>query len=146
MKKTENTTKNKGFRGLIDWVREHAILFLIIGGVLLMVMTLKTQSILVTDTEKQQYTIELNYSVFGYCVSANPMTDEAKPVAAEYMFFLGGIDDTVEKAATWISETTDSGVEVYVSGYPRGKTALTEHLCKMLGDAGIEAKEFEEKE
>lgn len=146
MKTTEKTIKNKGFQRLVDWVREHAILFLIIGGVLLMVLTLKTQSVLITDTKNQQYTVELQYSVFGYCVSANPMTDEAKPVAAECMFLLGGIDDTVQKAASWVSRTTQGGVEIYVSGYPRGKEKLTEHLCEMLAEQGITAKEFEEKE
>ena len=142
MKKTQ-TNEKKNF---IEWIRDHSILFLIIAGALLMVLTLKTQSVLVTDAKNQQYTVELNYSVFGYCVSANPMTDEAKPVAAEYMFLMGGIDSTVSKAATWISETTDGGVEVYVNGYPRGKTALTEHLCEILREQGIEAKEFEERE
>lgn len=146
MKTTEKTMKNKGCQRLVDWVREHAILFLIIGGVLLMVLTLKTQSVLITDTKNQQYTVELQYSVFGYCVSANPMTDEAKPVAAEYMFLLGNIDNTVGKAASWISDTTQGGVEIYVSGYPCGKETLTRHLCEMLTEQGILAKEFEEKE
>ena len=142
MKKKEITEK----KTVLEWIREHSILLLIIAGALLMVLTLKTQSVLVTDTKEQKYTIELNYSVFGYCVSANPMTDEAKPIAAEYIFVLGGIDNTVSKAAEWIHKNTDSGVEIYVNGYPRGKTALTEHLCEVLEQQGIDAKEFEEKE
>lgn len=142
MKKTETTEK----KTLMGWLRDHSILLLIIAGALLMVMTLKTQSVLITDAKEQKYTVELNYSIFGYCVSANPMNDEAKPIAAEYVFVAGGIDSTVSKAAKWISETTDGGVEIFVNGYPRGKEALTEHLCEVLAEQGIEAKEFEERE
>ena len=130
---------------VISWIREHGILFLIIAGILLLVMTLKTQTVLLTDEKNQEYTVELQYSVFGYCVSAHPMTDAAKPVAAEYIFVLGGIDDTVQKAASWIAKESGGGVEVFVTGYPKGKESLTEHLCQVLNDNGISAKELEQK-
>ena len=139
---TETTEK----KTILGWLREHSILLLVIVGALLMVLTLKTQTVLVTDTKEQKYTIEFNYSLFGYCVSANPMTDEAKPIAAAYMLVPGSIDNTVSKAAEWISENADSGVEIYVNGYPRNKTKLTEHLCEVLKEQGIDAKEFEKKE
>ncbi len=130
---------------VINWIREHSIVLLISAGVLLLVLTLKTQSVLLTDSKNQEYTLELQYSVFGYCVSAHPMTDAAKPVAAEYIFIMGGIDETVQKAASWIAKETDGGVEIYVHGYPRSNEKLTGHLCQMLQEKGISAKELEQK-
>ncbi len=130
---------------VINWFRQHSILLLITAGVLLLVMTLKTQSVLLTDSKNQEYTVELQYSVFGYCVSVHPMTDAAKPVAAEHIYILGGIDTTVQKAATWIADKTDGGVEIYVNGYPRNKESLTEHLCQMLKEKGMEARKLQQE-
>ena len=130
---------------VINWFRQHSVLLLITAGVLLLVMTLKTQSVLLTDSKTQEYTVELQYSVFGYCVSVHPMTDAAKPVAAEHIYILGNIDSTVQKAATWIADKTDGGVEVYVNGYPRNKDNLTEHLCQMLKEKGVEARKLQQE-
>lgn len=127
---------------VMNWIREHSVPLLITAGIILLVLTLKTQTVLLTDSTNREYTVELQYSLFGYCVSVHPMTEESKPVAAEHMYVLSGIDETVHKAAQWISQKTEGGVEVYVSGYPRGKDALTEHLCQMLQDMGISAKEL----
>lgn len=127
---------------VMNWIREHSVVLLITAGIILLVLTLKTQTVLLTDSTNREYTVEMQYSLFGYCVSVHPMTEESKPLAAEHMYLLGGIDETVQKAAEWLAQKTDGGVEVYVSGYPRGKDALTEHLCQMLENSGIAAKEL----
>ena len=126
------------------WCRKHIYLFIVIGGVLLLVLTLKTQTVLVTDTSRE-CTVQLEYSVFGYCVSAVPMTDNAHKIATEYTFFLGGMDDTVEKTALWINEQTGkNGVELYVSGYPRSASKLIERYKERLAKLGVKAERFEQ--
>ena len=126
-----------------SWWKKNFSMILIIGGILLIVLSVKTQTVLLTD-EKQECTVQLEYTVFGYCISATPMTDSAKDIATEHIFFLGGMDGTVRTAAAWINEHTGGqGVKVYTSGYPRGNTKLNRHICDMLAADGIKAQRFE---
>lgn len=135
----EKTKEKKTF---ISWIKDHLYVIMVWLGVILIVLTLKTQTIILTDVDDQQYTVELQYSVFGYCVSAVPMTDDAQAIAADHMFLFGGTDNTVLKAASWISEKTDSDISVYVSGYPRNTDKLTAHIVQLLSEAGITAQEL----
>lgn len=138
-------TKSVGLGKIKDWIIKHVHLLLVIGGILLIVLSLKTQTILITDMKSEEYTIELQYSVFGYCVSAIPMTESAQPIAADHMFLLDGIDESVEKAASWIAEKTEGGVEIYVHGYPRNSKRLLTHLIEELEACNIKAIELEAK-
>ena len=138
MKKSEQTEKKTFF----SWVRDHAHVLMVFAGIILIIMSLKTQTVLITDSKSEQYTVELQYSVFGYCVSAVPMTEQAQPIAADHMFLMGSIDSTVQKAASWIYEKTGEGVSVYVSGYPRNNDKLTEHIFELLEQQSIPAKEI----
>ncbi len=133
----------KAFVKVIDWIKGHVPLLLVLGGIILLLCTLKTQTVLLTDAKTEQYSIELRYSVFGYCVSAMPMTSEAQPIAADHMFLLDGIDESVEKVATWIAEKGDSGVKIYTNGYPRKNDDLIAHLIEMLAARGIDAEKLE---
>ncbi len=145
MKKTKQQTQQSGIRKLWQWVLNHTQILLIILGAALILCTLKTQTILITDAKSQQYTVELQYSLFGYCVSAIPMNEAAQPIAADHMFLLDGIDESVDKAAGWIAEKTDGGVEIYVSGYPRNNDKLLSHLIDHLKQQDIDAVKLEEK-
>ncbi|MBR5783263.1 MAG: hypothetical protein IKY33_03450 [Clostridia bacterium] len=126
-------------KNIFSWLKKHIYVLMIFIGVLFIVLSLKTQTVLITDTESEQYTIELQYSVFGYCVSAVPMTTQAQPIAADYIFLLDGVDESVTKTASWIYEKTGDGVSVYVSGYPRNNTKLLEHIQRLLAEQNIEA-------
>ena len=141
-KKNQTLVQQTGFAKIKDWILHHFHVLLVIGGVLLIVLSMKTQTVLITDAENQEYTIQLQYSVFGYCVTAAPMTDPAQPIAADYMFLLDSTDESVTKAAGWIAEKTGGGVEVYVSGYPRNSDKLTAPLVDMLEQQGIQAKKM----
>lgn len=145
MSKQGNKTPEQqtGVAKIKDWILHHFHLLLVIGGVLLIVLSMKTQTVLITDAENQEYTIQLQYSVFGYCVTAAPMTKSAQPIAADYMFLLDSTDESVTKAAEWIAQKTGGGVEVYVNGYPRNSDKLTAHLVGMLEEQGIQAKKME---
>ena len=140
MNKQENKT---GFAKVKEWVRDHIQLLLVLGGIILIVFSVKTQTILITDAKNQEYTMQFQYSVFGYCISAIPMTESAQPIAADYMFLTDGFDESVGKAASWIHEKTGSDVEVYVNGYPHNSDKLTEHLIEMLQEQGIGAVKME---
>ncbi|MBQ6947288.1 MAG: hypothetical protein IJN42_04495 [Clostridia bacterium] len=138
-------TQTTGFAKIKDWILKHSHILLVFGGILLIVCSMKTQTILLTDMKDEKYTVELQYSIFGYCVSAMPMTDEAQSIATEYMYLLDGIDESVEKTARWIAEKSDGGVEVYVHGYPRNSDRLTQRLIDKIKALGIEAVELEAK-
>ena len=127
---------------IISWIKEHIYVLMVFAGMLFIILSLKTQTILITDTKSEQYTIELQYSVFGYCVSAVPMTKEAQPIAADHMFLLGSIDNTVGKAASWIHEKTGDGVSVFINGYPQNKDKLFSRICDILQAQGIETAEL----
>lgn len=139
----EKTKEKKTF---LSWVKDHLYAIMVVVGVILIALTLKTQTIILTDAGSRQYTVELQYSLFGYCVSAVPMTDEAQAIAADHMFLFGGADATVLKAANWISEKTDGDILVYASGYPRNTDQLTAHVVEILSDAGITAQQLDMSE
>lgn len=140
-KEQTNKTENK----FILWVKKNGSKLLILFGAIFILLSLKTQTVLLTD-ETKTYTVELQYSVLGYCVSAIPMTKEAQPISADNIFFLGGMDQTVEKAAVWIDKTTDGKqVWIYASGYPKNNDKLIVHFCDMLKAKGISATKLEEK-
>lgn len=143
MKKSEKQTASTNANSFLMWIKNHIHLLLVFGGILLILVSMKTQTIMITDTAKQEYTVQLQYSVFGYCVSAIPMNKETQPIAAEYMFLLDGIDESVVKSATWISEKSESGVEIFINGYPRNKDRLLAHLIQVLDKQGIEAVKME---
>lgn len=124
------------------WFRKHAYILLIAAGVLLIVLTLKTQTILITDST-EKYTVQMEYSVFGYCVSAVPMTENARSISADHVFVLGSTDGTVQTAARWVVQASGSdGVKIYTSGYPKNNKKLNAHLCDLLNSVGIQAQEF----
>ncbi len=140
--RSSDKQKNKTDGG-VSWWKKHFSVLLITAGILLIVFSVKTQTVLLTD-QKQECTVQLEYTMFGYCISANPMTDTARDIATEHIFFLGGMDATVRKAAAWINEHTgEQGVKVYTSGYPRGNAKLNRHICDMLAAEGITAEPFE---
>ncbi len=134
-----------GFKKITEWVKKHVHLLLVFGGILLIVVSMKTQTILITDAAKQEYTVQLQYSVFGYCVSAAPMTDAARPVAENYIFLLDGIEESVDKAAGWIAKESGSDLEIFVNGYPRNTDKLTTYLIDRLEKQGIAAVKMEAK-
>lgn len=145
MNKAEEQKQATGLLKLWQWIKEHTYMLLVFAGVILILCTLKTQTILITDAKNQEYTVELQYSMFGYCVSAVPMNEAAQPIAADHMFLLDSMDEGVGKAAGWIAEKTGGGVELYVSGYPRNNEKLLSHLIKALKQHGIDAVKLEER-
>ncbi len=135
-------SKQTETNGFLDWIKRHSVLLLVTLGVILIVLTQKTQTVILTDTATKTNTVQLKYSVFGYCVSVYP-EKETQAIAADHVFVLGGMDDTTLKAARWIADKTDSGIAVKVSGYPKNNETLTDHLCQLLADNGITAAELE---
>ncbi len=115
---------------------------LIVVGILLLVMTLKTQSVILSDGELVK--VRMDYSVMGLCMRLIPMTDEAQAIASADVFIMDSIENTTEKAAKFMIENNkDATLELYVSGFPRNNDVLTDTLIERLAKMGITAKKIE---
>lgn len=129
-------------KSFFGWIKKHIYVLLVFGGILLIVLSLKTQTVLITD-QSEKHTVQLEYTMFGYCVSAVPMNNDTRNISTEHMFFLGGMDQTVYTAGQWIYENSGKkGIKVYVSGYPRNNQKLYERFHAAFEKAGINAEEL----
>lgn len=140
MKKQEQPT-NK----FVAWIKRNSGMLLVFCGIIIIIFSVKTQTLLLTD-ETQTYTVELQYSLVGRCISALPMKKEAQPIVAEHTFFLGAMDDTAQKAAASVYKLSgNKKVLVYTSGYPHNNDKLVSHFCELFAANGITAEKLEAK-
>lgn len=115
---------------------------LIVVGILLLLLTLKTQSVILSDGDSIK--VRLDYSVLGLCMRLAPMTDEAHAIASADVFIMDSIENTTEKAAKYmVAKNPGATIEMHISGFPRDNEKLAEKMIQRLEKIGITAKIIE---
>ncbi len=111
-----------------------------IFAVLIILVTLKTQAVVVTYGEK--YSMRLEYTLFGSCIRASAALKETEPAVYNAVYIGGSIDGSVLKAVEQMEKLTDEKCEVgiFASGYPRSNDKLENHLKEIIEQSGRKAK------
>ncbi len=112
--------------------------YLIMGvlGAVLLALTLKTQVIIIKYGNN--YSMRMEYSVFGYCLRASAALKATEPAVQGAIYVGGSIDSTVQQAVKQMSliDNTKQTVGIMSSGYPKNNDELEQHLKKILENNG----------
>ena len=115
-----------------DFINDKKYLFFGIIGALLISMTLKTQTVVLTYGD--DYSLRMEYTLYGYCVRASAAMKKAEPAVSGTLYFGNSIDTSVLKAVEQLEKLAEEkcDVGIFVSGYTRDNEKLEQHLKTVL--------------
>lgn len=130
---------------VLDFIVDKKLLFIGILCALLISMTIKTQVVIVTYGD--DYTLKLEYTVYGYCVRASAARKATEPAVYNEMYFGNSIDNSVLKAVKQMEILADEkqNVGIQAMGVPKNTDKLEEHLISLLTEKGYSAGPIDTK-
>lgn len=126
-----------------DFLNDKKYLFLGILGALLISMTLKTQVVILTYGDN--YSLRMEYTIYGYCIRASAALKETEPAVSGAMYIGNSMDASILKAVEQMEKLTEEKCEVgiFSSGYPRNNDKIEQHLKTILEESGRTVKLLE---
>ena len=130
---------------IFEFINEKKYIIIGILCAVFISLTMKTQNVIITygdsDLDKdREFSMQLEYSLFGYCVRASNTLKAAEPAVSGELYFGGSIDDTVKKAVKQLSLLTEEEYVVGITtlGFPKNNEKLQKDLKEMLVKEGYD--------
>ena len=105
-------------------------------GIILFTMVFKSQVVILTYGE--EYTVRLEYTMYGYCIRAAADKKAAEPVVYNDFYIGSSISNSVKKAVTQLENLsdTDETVMIKAMGFPRNNEKLEAEIKHILEETG----------
>lgn len=119
-----------------DFINERRYLVYIFMGIILFTMVFKSQVVILTYGE--EYTVRLEYTMYGYCIRAAADKKAAEPVVYNDFYIGSSISNSVKKAVTQLENLsdTDETVMIKAMGFPRNNEKLEAEIKHILEETG----------
>lgn len=127
-------------KSIKEFLEKRRMVIIVLLGILLISLTLKTQAVIITYGG--DYSVRLEYTLYGYCIRASAGLKAAEPAISGEIYIGNSIDASVLKAVKQMEKLGGNGLEVgvFTSGYPRNNQKLETSIIEMLKENGFSAK------
>ncbi len=119
-----------------DFLAEKKYVIMVFVAILLILLTLKTQVVVVTYGE--EYSMRMEYTMLGYCIRASAALKATEPAIQNAVYVGGSINSTILEAVEQMKKLSDSEqtVGILSSGYPRNNDKLEISIKEYLETNG----------
>lgn len=123
-----------------DFILGKKYLIYVVFGALLISMSFKSQIIILSYGD--EYSLRMEYTVYGYCIRASAALKAAEPAVYNEMYLGGSIKSTVLKAVEQLEKLGGEGTTVKIMsyGFPRNNEKLELQLIEFLKENGKSAE------
>ena len=121
-----------------NFLSEKKYLIMVILCIVLMVLTLKTQVLVVKYGDS--YAMRIEYTMFGYCIRASASLKATEPAIQNEIYLGDTINSSVLKAVEQMKVLSGDmqNVGIMSSGFPRNNDKIEQSVKKYLEDNGYD--------
>ncbi len=123
-----------------NFLSEKKYLIMVFISILLILLTLKTQVVVVKYGD--DYAMRMEYTMLGYCIRASASLKATEPAVQNAMYIGGSINSTILKAVEQMEMLSENEqtVGIISSGYPRNNEKIEKSLEEFLKSNGYKVE------
>jgi len=121
---------------LFDLISEKKYFIMVILSIILIVLTLKTQVVIVKYGDN--YAMRMEYTMLGKCIRASASLKATEPAVQRAVYIGGSFNETILEAVKQMRDLsgTEQTVGIMSSGYPRDNERLEQSIKEHLESNG----------